>query len=168
MLNARLRGNVGRAKELLDSLGINNGFIYLWRSPLVPSHEIIPKTDKLHQRQRGFTERLITYAIQIVFDTKSAKSVLDSYLLLLKRSGFAGLVTDNKLFTSKHLYGVDRRNLEEALVYCCYLLPDSDAAMDLCDIVVLHLRLCEKQDQKSHTLDSLERLSAQERDFIAI
>ena len=163
----KVRGNKGNAENVLKNLGIKNTFPYLFRNPLFPSHTIISKTDALHQRERGFTERLLNYACTIVFaNPDSLLDVLDSYLMVLKRHGFPGLITSNKLFSSSNLSGKDRRILSEALIYACYILEDDPVAMALCDITVLHIRLAEKQDAASHTLASLERLSALEIDFM--
>ena len=167
LLARKNRGNIGRAEVALERLGIHNSPTFLWRSPLFPSHTLIPLADKLHQRQRGFTERVEEFVKAELFNTPSYLSALDSYLLVLKRNGFPGLVTDNGLFSSKNISGNDRRNLEEALPYVCYILEDDPVAMELCDFVILHLRLCEKQDQLFHTTSSLDRLAQLERDFNA-
>ena len=167
MFARKERGDIGRAEVALERLGINNSPTFLWRSPLFPSHTLIPLADKLHQRQRGFTERVEEFVKAELFNTPSYLSALDSYLLVLKRNCFPGLVTDNRLFSSKNISGNDRRNLEEALPYVCYILEHDPKAMKLCDFVILHLRLCEQQDRNNHTISSLSRLAQLERDFNA-
>ena len=167
LLSRKARGDVSRAQIALDLLGINNSPSFLWRSPLIPSHMMIPLCDKLHQRQRGFTERAELFVTKVLFSSESYIQALDFYLLVLKRNGFPGLVTDNRLFSSKNISGNDRRNLEEALPYICYILDDEPLAMEFCDLIVLHLRMCEQQDRLFHTESSLDRLAQLERDFKA-